>query len=67
LAFKRRFETSIFASDASTSKGFAAGGRLMQANGKPHLVMTGAKGEPMVYQCSLCGQLFLQTAQVGGK
>ena len=26
---------------------------------KPRLVMTGAKGEPMAYECSLCGQLFL--------
>ena len=31
----------------------------MQANEKPHLVMTGAKGEPLAYHCSLCGQLFL--------
>jgi hypothetical protein len=29
------------------------------ANEKPRLVMTGAKGEPMAYECSLCGQLFL--------
>ena len=26
---------------------------------KPRLLMTGAKGEPMAYECSLCGQLFL--------
>lgn len=31
----------------------------MQANEKPHLVMTEDKGEPMAYKCSLCGQLFL--------
>jgi hypothetical protein len=31
----------------------------MQANEKSHLVMTGAKGEPVAYHCSLCGQLFL--------
>jgi hypothetical protein len=31
----------------------------MQVNEKPHLGMTGAKGEPMTYQCSLCGHLFL--------
>jgi len=31
----------------------------MQTNEKPQLVMTGAKGEPMAYHCSLCGQLFL--------
>jgi hypothetical protein len=31
----------------------------MEANEKPRLVMTGGKDEPMAYQCSLCGQLFL--------
>jgi hypothetical protein len=31
----------------------------MHTNEKPHLVMTGARGEPMAYQCSLFGQLFL--------
>ena len=30
----------------------------MQVNEKPHLGMTGANGEPMTYQCSLCGHLF---------
>jgi len=29
------------------------------ANEKPHLVMIAAKGEPMAYQCSVCGQLLL--------
>jgi hypothetical protein len=31
----------------------------MQSHEKPHLVMTGAKGEPIAYQCSACGQIFL--------
>ena len=31
----------------------------MQEKEKPKLVMTGGKDEPMVYQCSLCDQLFL--------
>ncbi len=31
----------------------------MQAIEKPHVGMTGTKGEPMTYECSLCGQLFL--------
>jgi len=31
----------------------------MQANEKPHLVMTDGKAEPLAYRCSLCGQLFL--------
>lgn len=35
-----------------------AGDRLMQVHEKPCLGMTGAKGEPMTYECSLCGQLF---------
>jgi len=37
----------------------AAGGRLMQVNEKPHLGTTGTKGEPMTYECSLCGHVFL--------
>jgi hypothetical protein len=31
----------------------------MQAIEKPHIGMTGTKGEPMTYECSLCGHLFL--------
>ncbi len=32
----------------------------MQANGKPHLVVTSwIQGEPMSYQCSRCSQIFL--------
>jgi hypothetical protein len=31
----------------------------MEPNEKPRLVMTGDKGEPMAYRCSLCGQLFV--------
>ncbi len=30
----------------------------MQVNEKPDLAMTEAKGEPMTYQCSLCGHIF---------
>jgi hypothetical protein len=49
-----------FGSDASNSKRLrAAGSRLMQEKEKPQLVMTGDKGEPMAYHCSVCGQLFL--------
>ncbi len=31
----------------------------MQANEKPHAGMTEAKGEPMTYQCSICGHVFI--------
>jgi hypothetical protein len=32
----------------------------MQLNEKPHLVVTSwIKGEPMSYECSRCGQIFL--------
>ncbi len=31
----------------------------MEPNEKPRLVMTGSKDEPMNYQCSQCGQLFI--------
>ena len=31
----------------------------MQVNEKPHLGVTEVKGEPMTYQCSLCGHVFL--------
>ena len=37
----------------------AAGVRHMQVNEKTYLGTTGAKGEPMTYECSLCGQVFL--------
>ncbi len=60
FAFCRWCETGTFASDASTSKGLAPQeADLMQVNEKLHPGMTGAKGEPMTYQCSLCGHLFL--------
>jgi len=36
-----------------------AGGRHMQVNEKPYLGTTGTKGEPMTYECSLCGHVFL--------
>jgi hypothetical protein len=31
----------------------------MQVNEKPYLGTTGTKGEPMTYECSLCGHVFL--------
>jgi hypothetical protein len=32
----------------------------MQSNEKPHLVVTSrVEGEPMSYECSRCGQIFL--------
>ena len=31
----------------------------MEPNKKPRLMMTGGKDEPMTYQCSVCGQLFI--------
>ncbi len=31
----------------------------MEPDEKPRLVMTRSKDEPMTYQCSLCGQLFI--------
>jgi hypothetical protein len=37
----------------------AAVGRHMEVSEKPYLGTTGTKGEPMTYECSLCGHVFL--------
>src|SRR4030088_255102 len=50
---------STLASGEFLLTGFAAGGRLMQTEKKPHLMITGVKGRPMSFRCSFCGQLFL--------
>jgi hypothetical protein len=59
LTFCRWSETRTLASGEFLRTGFAAGGRLMQTEKKPHLMITGTKVGPMSFRCSFCGQLFL--------